>query len=46
MRFSLTTVGSVVVISMAMAQYAGYVLEKIGSDTPIFVVAASVYLLA
>ncbi len=52
--FPRAAVGSVVGIGgmvgafggMAMAQYAGYVLEKIGSYTPIFVVAASVYLLA
>jgi len=31
---------------MLMAKYAGWVLEKIGSYTPIFVVAASVYLIA
>jgi ACS family hexuronate transporter-like MFS transporter len=31
---------------MAMAKYAGYVLDKIGSYTPIFVVAASAYLVA
>ncbi|HEY1751555.1 MAG TPA: MFS transporter [Caulobacteraceae bacterium] len=31
---------------MLMAEYAGWVLQKIGSYTPIFVVAASVYLLA
>jgi ACS family hexuronate transporter-like MFS transporter len=31
---------------MVMAKYAGYVLDKIGVYTPIFVVAASVYLLA
>jgi len=29
-----------------MAKYAGYVLEKIGTYTPIFVLAASAYLLA
>lgn len=29
-----------------MAEYAGWVLQKIGSYTPIFVVAASVYLIA
>jgi ACS family hexuronate transporter-like MFS transporter len=31
---------------MAMAKYAGWVLEKLGVYTPIFVVAASAYLLA
>ena len=31
---------------MAMSTYAGYVLEKIGSYTPIFIVAATAYLLA
>ena len=31
---------------MLMAEYAGWVLQKIGSYTPIFVVAASVYLIA
>jgi ACS family hexuronate transporter-like MFS transporter len=31
---------------MLMAKYAGWVLERIGSYTPIFVVAASAYLLA
>jgi ACS family hexuronate transporter-like MFS transporter len=31
---------------MAMAKYAGYVLDKIGSYTPIFILAASAYLLA
>jgi len=31
---------------MAMAKYAGWVLDSIGSYTPIFVVAASAYLLA
>ncbi len=31
---------------MAMAKYAGWVLDKIGSYTPIFVVAATAYLLA
>jgi len=29
-----------------MAKYAGYVLEKIGTYTPIFIVAASAYLIA
>ncbi|MDB5470342.1 MAG: transporter [Caulobacter sp.] len=31
---------------MAMAKYAGWVLDQIGSYTPIFVVAASAYLIA
>jgi ACS family hexuronate transporter-like MFS transporter len=31
---------------MAMAKYAGWVLDQIGSYTPIFIVAASAYLLA
>ena len=31
---------------MAMAKYAGYVLDQIGTYTPIFVVAASAYLIA
>jgi ACS family hexuronate transporter-like MFS transporter len=31
---------------MAMAKYAGWVLDKIGTYTPIFVVAASAYLIA
>ena len=31
---------------MLMAKFAGYVLERIGSYTPIFVVAGSVYLIA
>ena len=31
---------------MVMSKYAGYVLEQIGTYTPIFVVAASAYLLA
>ena len=31
---------------MLMAKYVGYVLEEIGSYTPIFVVAGSCYLLA
>ena len=52
--FPRSAVGSVVGIGgmvggfggMAMAKYAGYVLDKIGSYTPIFVVAASAYLLA
>ncbi|WP_428151784.1 MFS transporter [Brevundimonas sp.] len=52
--FPRSAVGSVVGIGgmiggfggMAMAKYAGYVLDKIGSYTPIFVVAASAYLVA
>lgn len=52
--FPRSAVGSVVGIGgmiggfggMAMAKYAGFVLDKIGSYTPIFVVAASAYLLA
>jgi ACS family hexuronate transporter-like MFS transporter len=31
---------------MLMAKYAGWVLDRIGSYTPIFIVAASVYLIA
>ncbi|HJW40720.1 MAG TPA: MFS transporter [Rhizomicrobium sp.] len=31
---------------MIMAKFAGYVLERIGSYTPIFIVAGSVYLIA
>jgi len=52
--FPRSAVGSVVGIGgmigaiggMAMAKYAGYVLDQIGSYTPIFVLAASAYLLA
>ena len=52
--FPRSAVGSVVGIGgmigaiggMVMAKYAGYVLDQIGVYTPIFVVAASVYLLA
>jgi ACS family hexuronate transporter-like MFS transporter len=52
--FPRAAVGSVVGIGgmigaiggMAMSQYAGFVLEKIGSYTPIFVVAALAYLIA
>jgi ACS family hexuronate transporter-like MFS transporter len=52
--FPRSAVGSVIGIGgmlgavggMAMAKYAGYVLDKIGSYTPIFVLAASAYLLA
>lgn len=52
--FPRAAVGSVVGIGgmvgaiggMAMAKYAGFVLEKIGTYTPIFVIAASAYLIA
>ncbi|KAK0331758.1 hypothetical protein LTR94_027635, partial [Friedmanniomyces endolithicus] len=52
--FPRSAVGSVVGIGgmlggiggMAMAKYAGYVLEQIGTYTPIFIVAASAYLVA
>jgi ACS family hexuronate transporter-like MFS transporter len=52
--FPRSAVGSIVGIGgtagavggMLMAKYAGWVLESIGSYTPIFVVAGSVYLLA
>jgi len=52
--FPRAAVGSVVGIGgmvgaiggMAMAKYAGWVLDQIGTYTPIFVVAASAYLLA
>lgn len=52
--FPRSAVGSVIGIGgmigavggMAMSKYAGYVLEQIGSYTPIFVLAASAYLLA
>ena len=52
--FPRSAVGSVVGIGgmigafggMAMAKYAGWVLETIGTYTPIFVVAASAYLIA
>ena len=52
--FPRSAVGSVVGIGgmmgaiggMAMAKYAGWVLEKLGTYTPIFVVAASAYALA
>ena len=52
--FPRSAVGSVVGIGgmiggfggMAMAKYAGYVLDQIGSYTPIFIVAASAYLVA
>ena len=52
--FPRAAVGSVVGIGgtigaiggMAMSKYAGFVLEKLGTYTPIFMVAASAYLLA
>ncbi|THD77062.1 MAG: MFS transporter [Phenylobacterium sp.] len=52
--FPRAAVGSVVGIGgmlgavggMAMSKYAGWVLDRIGSYTPIFAVAASAYLLA
>jgi len=52
--FPRTAVGSVVGIGgaagavggMLMAKYAGYVLDQIGSYTPLFVLGASAYLLA
>jgi ACS family hexuronate transporter-like MFS transporter len=52
--FPRSAVGSVIGIGgmlgavggMAMSKYAGYVLEKIGTYTPIFVLASSAYLLA
>ncbi len=52
--FPRSAVGSVIGIGgmlgalggMAMAKYAGWVLEGIGSYTPIFIVCASMYLLA
>ena len=52
--FPRSAVGSVVGIGgmvgaiggMAMAKYAGWVLDKIGTYTPIFVVAALAYLIA
>jgi ACS family hexuronate transporter-like MFS transporter len=52
--FPRSAVGSVVGIGgmlgavggMAMAKYAGYVLDKLGAYTPIFVLAGSAYLLA
>jgi ACS family hexuronate transporter-like MFS transporter len=52
--FPRSAVGSVVGVGgmigaiggMLMAKYAGWVLDSIGSYTPIFVVAASAYLLA
>lgn len=52
--FPRSAVGSVIGIGgmvgavggMAMSKYAGYVLDQIGTYTPIFVLAASAYLLA
>lgn len=52
--FPRSAVGSVVGIGgmlgaiggMVMAKYAGYILDELGTYTPIFVVAASAYLLA
>jgi ACS family hexuronate transporter-like MFS transporter len=52
--FPRAAVGSVVGIGgmigaiggMAMSKYAGFVLERLGTYTPIFVVAASAYILA
>ncbi|MET0336151.1 MAG: MFS transporter [Caulobacter sp.] len=52
--FPRAAVGSVVGIGgmlgafggMAMAKYAGYVLDQIGTYTPIFILAASAYLIA
>ena len=52
--FPRSAVGSVVGIGgmigaiggMAMSKYAGFVLDKLGTYTPIFVVAASAYILA
>ena len=52
--FPRSAVGSVVGIGgmlgavggMAMAKYAGFVLDKLGTYTPIFVLAGSAYLLA
>lgn len=52
--FPRATVGSVVGLggaagalgSMLMAEYAGWVLQTVGSYTPIFIVAACAYLLA
>ncbi|MDO9474215.1 MAG: MFS transporter [Caulobacter sp.] len=52
--FPRSAVGSVIGIGgmvgaiggMAMAKYAGWVLDTIGTYTPIFVIAASAYLLA
>lgn len=52
--FPRAAVGSVVGIGgmvgalggMAMAKYAGYVLDQIGNYTPIFIVAGSAYLIA
>jgi ACS family hexuronate transporter-like MFS transporter len=52
--FPRAAVGSVIGIGgmiggfggMAMAKYTGYVLDQIGSYTPLFIIAASAYLLA
>jgi ACS family hexuronate transporter-like MFS transporter len=52
--FPRRTVGSVVGIGgtagaiggMLMAKYAGWILQRVGSYTPIFIVAGSVYLIA
>jgi ACS family hexuronate transporter-like MFS transporter len=52
--FPRSAVGSVVGIGgmigaiggMVMSKYAGFVLDKLGTYTPIFVVAASAYILA
>jgi MFS transporter, ACS family, hexuronate transporter len=52
--FPRAAVGSVVGIGgmigaiggMAMAKYAGWVLERLGTYTPLFIVAASAYLIA
>ncbi|RAK56899.1 MFS transporter [Phenylobacterium deserti] len=52
--FPRSAVGSVIGIGgmlgaiggMAMSKYAGYVLEQIGTYTPIFIVAGSAYLVA
>ena len=52
--FPRAAIGSVVGIGgmcgaiggMGMAKYAGWVLERLGTYTPIFIVAASAYLVA
>ncbi|HEY0435439.1 MAG TPA: MFS transporter [Phenylobacterium sp.] len=52
--FPRSAVGSVIGIGgmlgaiggMAMSKYAGFVLDKLGTYTPIFIVAASAYILA
>jgi ACS family hexuronate transporter-like MFS transporter len=52
--FPRSAVGSVVGIGgtagavggMLMAKYAGWILQRVGSYTPIFIVAGSVYLIA